>query len=93
MCPGQSTFLPPGVIHLKISACSGRRSLRSAARGDFMVPRAHTAIRQRRDFSIVGPSTWNTLSSDLPSLPGTCLVLSINSLKPFFLIGLGRERL
>ena len=34
-----------------------------------MVPRVHTAIRQRRDFSIVGPSTWNTLPSDLRSLP------------------------
>src|SRR5688572_9412274 len=51
------------------SACSGRRSLRSASRGDFMVPRAHTAIRQHRAFSIVGPSTWNTLPSDLRSLP------------------------
>src|SRR6218665_741806 len=37
-------------------ACSGRRSLRSATKGDFLVPRARTAARQKRAFSIVGPS-------------------------------------
>ena len=51
------------------SACSGRRSLRSASRGDFMVPHARSATRQRRAFSIVGPSLWNSLPSDLRSLP------------------------
>ena len=51
------------------SACSGRRSLRSASRGDFMVPHARSATRQRRAFSIVGPSLWNGLPSDLRSLP------------------------
>src|SRR6218665_2444263 len=30
------------------SACSGRRSLRSATKGDFLVPRARTATRQKR---------------------------------------------
>src|SRR6218665_3349195 len=34
------------------SACSGRRSLRSASKGDFVVPRARTATRQKRAFSI-----------------------------------------
>ena len=51
------------------SACSGRRSLRSASRGDFMVPHARSATRQRRAFSIVGPSLWNSLPSDLRSFP------------------------
>src|SRR6218665_2413793 len=51
------------------SACSGRRSLRSASKGDFVVPRAHTATRQKRAFSIVGPSVWNGLPSDIRSLP------------------------
>src|SRR6218665_4020838 len=50
------------------SACSGRRSLRSASKGDFVVPRARTATRQKRAFSIVGPSVWNGLPSDLRSL-------------------------
>src|SRR6218665_1487281 len=51
------------------SDCSGRRSLRSATKGDFLVPRARTATRQKRAFSIVGPSVWNDLPSELRSLP------------------------
>src|SRR6218665_2763143 len=51
------------------SACFGRRSLRSATKGDFLVPRARTATRQKRAFSIVGPSVWNDLPSELRSLP------------------------
>ena len=51
------------------SACSGRRSLRSASKGDFAVPRARTATRQKRAFSIVGPSVWNDLPSELRSPP------------------------
>src|ERR1043165_6928025 len=51
------------------SACSGRRSLRSASRGDFMVPHTRSTTRQHRAFSIVGPSLWNSLPSDLRSLP------------------------
>ena len=43
------------------SVCSGRRSLRSATKGDFLVPRARTATRQKRAFPIVGPSVWNDL--------------------------------
>src|SRR6218665_393017 len=49
-------------------ACSGRRSLLSASKGDFVVPRACTATRQKRTFSIVDPSVWNGLPSDLRSL-------------------------
>ena len=35
----------------------GQRSLRSSVTGQLLVPRAATATRQRRVFSIVGPST------------------------------------
>jgi len=49
--------------------CSGRRSLRSATKGDFLVPRARTATRQKRAFSIVGPSVWNGFPSELRYLP------------------------
>src|SRR6218665_3826098 len=51
------------------SACSGRRSLRSATKGDFLVPRARTATSQKRAFSIVGPSVWNDLPCELRFLP------------------------
>ena len=42
-----------------VSVLVARRVLRSAARGEFLVPRARLAIMQRRAFSIVSPSAWN----------------------------------
>src|SRR6218665_1311453 len=62
----------PAYLHdllILTSSCTGRKSLRSASRGDFLVPRARTAIKQHRAFSIVGPSAWNSLPSQLRSLP------------------------
>src|SRR6218665_2671123 len=52
-----------------ISSCTGRQSLRSASRGDFVVPQARTTIKQHKAFSIVGPSVWNSLPSEIRSLP------------------------
>jgi len=37
--------------------------------GGILVPLAHTAPRQKKAFSIVGPSVWDSISSDLRSLP------------------------
>src|SRR6218665_2678659 len=51
------------------SACSGRQSLHSASRGDFVVPHARMALKQHRALSIVGPFAWNGLPSELRSLP------------------------
>ena len=51
------------------STAVGRRSLRSASRGDFMVPYARTATRQHKAFSVTGPSVWNDLLSNLRSQP------------------------
>src|SRR6218665_2889229 len=56
-------------LFILTSACSGRQSLRSSSKGNFLVPRARTANRQKRAFSIVGPSVWNGLPSELRSLP------------------------
>src|SRR6218665_1580016 len=56
-------------LFILTSASSGRRSHRSASKGDFLVPRACTATRQKRAFSIMGLSVWNGLPSDLCSLP------------------------
>ena len=47
----------------------GRRSLRSASRGDYLIPRSYTAIKQNRAFSAAGPSIWNGLPFELCSLP------------------------
>src|SRR6218665_543503 len=50
-------------------ACSGRRSLRSATKGDILVPRARPVTRQKRAFSIVGRSVWNDRPAEPRSLP------------------------
>src|SRR6218665_2676047 len=44
-----------------VSGLPGRWALHSSVIGQLLVPRAKTATRQRRAFSIVGPSTWNGL--------------------------------
>src|SRR6218665_800038 len=56
-------------LFILTSSCTGRQSLRSASIGDFVVPHARTAIKQHRAFSIVGPSVWNSLPSEIRSLP------------------------
>ena len=40
---------------------SGRRSLRSAARGDLVIPRTRTLGYGSRMFAVSGPSFWNSL--------------------------------
>ena len=39
------------------------------SRGIFLIPRALIATRQKRAFSIVGPSVWNGIPTELRSLP------------------------
>src|SRR6218665_914958 len=56
-------------LFILASTCPCRRSLRSATKGDFLVPRVRTATRQKRAFSIVGPSDWNDLPCELRFLP------------------------
>src|SRR6218665_325122 len=56
-------------LFILTSSCTGRQSLRSASRGDFVVPHARTAIKQHTAFSIVGPSVWNSLPSEIRSFP------------------------
>ena len=45
------------------------RSLRSAEQGVLAVPFSRTSTRQNRAFSVVGPSTWNSLPLALRLLP------------------------
>src|SRR6218665_1889704 len=52
-----------------VSGLPGRRALRSSVTGQLLVPRAKTATRQRRAFSIVGLSTWNGLPLEIRILP------------------------
>ena len=52
-----------------VSSLPRCRALRSSVTGQLLVPRAKTATRQRRAFSIVGPSTWNGLPLEICLLP------------------------
>src|SRR6218665_2510286 len=52
-----------------VSGLPGRRALRSSVTGQLLLPRAKTAPRQRRAFSIVGSSTWNALPLEIHLLP------------------------
>ena len=70
-------------LFILTSFCTGRKSLRAASRGDFLVPHARTAIKQRRAFSIVGPSAWNSFPSEFRSLPQDLSSLFYKLLKTF----------
>src|SRR6218665_2450072 len=72
-------------LFILTSSCTGRQSLRSASRGDFVVPHARTAIKQHRAFSIVGPSPWNSLPPEIRSLPRDFFSLFYKLLKTFIL--------
>src|SRR5688572_403703 len=67
-----------------VSDVAARRVLRSATRGEFLVPRARLAIRQRRAFSVVGPSIWNGLPLKLRFLLVSHPIGLYKSLKSFF---------
>ena len=64
-----------------VSDLASRRSLRSSAKGELLVPRARSSLRQRRAFSIVGPSTWNGLPLELRLLPRNNMAAFCQQLK------------
>src|SRR5678816_2887745 len=55
----------------------------SSSRGDFLVPFARTATKQRRAFSIADPTTWNDLPSLLRLSPRTHSTSFYTQLKTF----------
>src|SRR6218665_3703695 len=69
-----------------VSVLAARRVLRSAARGELLVPGARLAIMQRRAFSVVGPSAWNDLLVELRSLLMTSPSKFYISLESFFFL-------
>jgi len=52
-------------LHRPVSGLPGRQALCSSVTGQLLVPRAKTATKQHRAFSIVGPSTWNGLPLEI----------------------------
>ena len=49
----------------RVSDVEGRSTLRSAARGDFVVPRTNTVTFGPRSFRVSGPTIWNKLPLDM----------------------------
>jgi len=74
-----------------LSSCAGRRTLRSSAHGNLVVPFARSTTMQTRSFSVVGPKTWNGLQVDLRHLPNGACAQFHHFLKT--VLGQGRERL
>src|SRR6218665_2274866 len=82
-----SFVVPPSYLRnlcSPVSVLAARRVLRSAGRGELLVPRARLAIMQLRAFSVVGPSAWNDLPVELRSLLMTSPSKFDLSLKSFF---------
>src|SRR6218665_2794491 len=48
-----------------VSTLVGRQALRSSSGGKLLVPRVNTSTMQRRAFSVVAPSIYNSLSSQI----------------------------
>src|SRR6218665_3881151 len=66
-----------------VSDSASRRALRSSARGELLVPGARSALKQRRAFSVIGPSTWNELPLTLRLLPQNNMSSFCKLLKTF----------
>ena len=64
-----------------VSHVAGRRTLRSSSAGELLVPRATTTTRQRRAFSVVGPSIWNHLPLQIRLLPKNSSLMFYKLLK------------
>ena len=58
---------PPYLSEMLSAAAdiAGRRSLRSATHGDFIVPRSRTVRFGSRTFAVSGPTFWNSLTNEL----------------------------
>src|SRR6218665_3606327 len=90
MGPLSHHICAPSYLHVlccPVSVLAACRVLCSAARGEFLVPRARLAIMQRRAFSVVGPSAWNDLPFELRSLLMAHPSKFYISLKSFFVCG------
>src|SRR6218665_2692524 len=67
-----------------VSTLVGHQALRSSSGGKLLVPRLNTSTMQRRAFSVVAPSIWNSLSSQIRLLPKSYTPLLYKLLKTDF---------
>jgi len=66
--------MAPNYIHdscVPVSTLSTRSALRSAARGDLVVPRTRRRLGNRA-FSVAGPAAWNSLQPDIRTASTLC---------------------
>ena len=68
----------------RVSDTSGRANLRSAARGDFAIPRTNTMTFGPRSFRVSGPTFWNILPPDMRDM-NISFALFKSKLKTFLL--------
>ena len=59
-----------------VSSLPGRRSLRSAATSQLLVPRTRCSTIGDRSFSVAGAQLWNSLPSDVTSAPSLSIFCS-----------------
>ena len=56
---------PYKMTHKTVSSSSGRQCLRSASRGDLIVPRFRLRRSGYRAFAVSGPHVWNSLPTEI----------------------------
>src|SRR6218665_672587 len=64
-----------------VSTLVGRQALRSSSGGKLLVPRVNNSTMQRRAFSVVAPSIWNSLPLQIRLLPKSYTLLLYKLLK------------
>src|SRR6218665_2461701 len=70
-----------------------RISLRSSVQAELLVSRTRAVIRQRRAFSVAGPTAWNGLPVALRLTPVAHSALFFLVLRPHCFSGVGLEAL
>src|SRR6218665_920101 len=78
---GTCPILSPGTLLLHCYYSASYLIIRSSAQAELLVPRTRTVIRQRRAFSVAGPTAWNGLPVALRLTPVAHSALFLSSLK------------
>ena len=70
-------------ICVSVSTVSTRSALRSAARGDLVIPRTRRRLGNRA-FSVAGPAAWNSLPPDIRTASTLCTFKNLLKAYLFF---------
>ena len=69
---------------MPVSTVSTRSALRSAARGDLVIPRTRRRLGNRT-FSVAGPAAWNSLPPDIRTASTLCTFKNLLKTHLFFI--------